>query len=80
MTRCRPLLALAALLLLAGPVLAQSLNVGGWKLEQANSAQTYTIPAGTAVPAGGYLIVARDASEAAFETYSGSPWAPTWCS
>ncbi|MBK9305445.1 MAG: T9SS type A sorting domain-containing protein [bacterium] len=71
MTRCRPLLALAALLLLAGPVLAQSLNVGGWKLEQANSSQTYTIPAGTAVPAGGYLIVARDASEAAFETYYG---------
>jgi len=71
MTRCRPLIAFAALLLLAAPCLAQSLDVGGWKLEQANSAQTYTIPAGTVVPAGGYLILARDASEAAFETYYG---------
>ncbi|MDO9693147.1 MAG: FlgD immunoglobulin-like domain containing protein [Candidatus Latescibacteria bacterium] len=71
MTRFRPLLALAALLLFAAPCLAQSLDVGGWKLEQANSAQTYTIPAGTVVPAGGYLIVARDATAAAFATYYG---------
>jgi hypothetical protein len=40
MARCRHLFALAALLLFAAPCLAQSLDVGGWKLEQANSAQT----------------------------------------
>jgi hypothetical protein len=71
MTCCRPLIALAALLLLSAPCLAQSLDVGGWKILQQNSAQTYTIPAGTVVPAGGYLVVARDATKTEFETYYG---------
>jgi hypothetical protein len=48
-------------------------NVGGWKLTQANAAGTYTIPAGTTIPVGGFLIVARQADKAAFETF----WART---
>jgi Bacterial Ig domain len=47
--------------------------VGGWKLTQANSAGTYTIPAGTVIPAEGYLVIARQADKTAFETY----WART---
>jgi hypothetical protein len=52
-----------------------SVNVGGWKITQRNSSVTYTIPAGTTIPAGGYLIVGRDATKSAFETFwrGGSP-------
>jgi hypothetical protein len=52
-----------------------SVNVGGWKITQRNSAVTYTIPTGTTIPAGGYLIVGRDATKSAFETFwrGGSP-------
>ncbi len=44
-------------------------NVGGWRIVQANSTLTYTIPAGTVLPANGYLVVGRNATKAAFETY-----------
>jgi hypothetical protein len=46
-------------------------DVSGWKLTQANSAGTYTIPAGTVIPADGYLVVARQADKAAFQTFWG---------
>ncbi|MHB8998847.1 MAG: Ig-like domain-containing protein [Thermoanaerobaculia bacterium] len=49
-----------------------SLDLSGWVLTQANSAYSYTIPAGTTIPAGGYLIVARSATQAAFETFWGA--------
>ncbi|MBK6405913.1 MAG: endonuclease [Holophagales bacterium] len=45
-----------------------ALDVGGYTLTQANSTQTYTLPAGTTVPAGGYVVIARNADKAAFET------------
>jgi len=48
---------------------ATTLDVGGWQLVQANSAQTYTLPAGTTVPAGGYVVIARNADKTAFETF-----------
>ncbi len=50
-------------------------DVSGWRVVQANSAITYTIPAGTVIPAGGYAIIARNATKAAFETFwrSGTP-------
>jgi hypothetical protein len=48
-------------------------DVSGWMLTQANAAGTYTIPAGTIIPAEGYLVVARQADKAAFETF----WART---
>lgn len=44
-------------------------DVSGWKLVQANSALTFTLPAGSVIPANGYLIVARDATKAAFESF-----------
>ncbi len=44
-------------------------DISGWRLVQANSAVTYTLPAGTVVPAGGYAIIARDATKAAFEAF-----------
>jgi hypothetical protein len=48
---------------------ACNLDVSGWKLLQANSSATFTIPTGTKIPADGYLIVARDATKSGFETF-----------
>jgi Bacterial Ig domain len=45
--------------------------VGGWTLTQANAAGTYTIPAGTTIPANGYLIVGRNATQSAFQSFWG---------
>src|SRR4051794_5949270 len=46
-------------------------NVGGWTITQANATQTYTIPANTTIPSHGYLIVARNATKSAFQTFWG---------
>ena len=46
-------------------------DVSGWKVTQANATYEYTIPAGTVIPADGYLIIGRDATKAAFETFWG---------
>jgi len=48
------------------------LSVGGFRLTQANATYVYTLPAGTTVPANGYLVVARSADRAAFEAFWGS--------
>lgn len=45
------------------------LDIGGWRLSQANSTINYTLPAATRIPDHGYVIVARDATKAAFETF-----------
>jgi hypothetical protein len=52
-----------------------SVNVGGWRLSQLNSTFNYTIPTGTTIAAGGYLVVGRNATKSAFETFwrGGSP-------
>jgi len=47
------------------------LAVGGYKLTQANATYVYTLPAGTTVPANGYLVVSRSADKAAFEAFWG---------
>ncbi len=44
-------------------------DISGWKLVQSGSAKTYTIPAGTVIPAGGYVVIARNATKAAFQTF-----------
>jgi beta-lactamase superfamily II metal-dependent hydrolase len=44
-------------------------NIGSWTLTQANSTLTYTIPAGTTIGSKGYVIIARNATKAAFETF-----------
>ena len=48
-----------------------SADVSGWKVTQANAAYEYTIPSGTVIPADGYLVIGRDATKAAFETFWG---------
>ncbi|HEY0140183.1 MAG TPA: Ig-like domain-containing protein [Thermoanaerobaculia bacterium] len=48
-----------------------SASVGGWKITQTNSTYEYVIPAGTTIPAEGYLVIARQADKAAFESFWG---------
>ncbi|MBN2357830.1 MAG: thrombospondin type 3 repeat-containing protein [Deltaproteobacteria bacterium] len=44
-------------------------DLSGYQLIQTESARTFTIPASTTVPIGGYLIVARNAAKASFESF-----------
>jgi beta-lactamase superfamily II metal-dependent hydrolase len=46
-------------------------NIGNWTLTQANATLTYTIPAGTTIPSKGYVIIARNATKTAFQTFWG---------
>jgi hypothetical protein len=46
-------------------------NIGGWTLTQANATLNYTIPAGTTIPSKGYVIIARNATKTAFESFWG---------
>jgi beta-lactamase superfamily II metal-dependent hydrolase len=46
-------------------------NIGGWQVVQANATLTYSIPAGTTIPSKGYVIIARNATKAAFQTFWG---------
>ncbi len=45
------------------------LDLSDWKIVQADSALTFSLPAGTRIAPNGYVIVARNASKAAFETF-----------
>ncbi|MFP5247929.1 MAG: Ig-like domain-containing protein, partial [Thermoanaerobaculia bacterium] len=47
------------------------LNIGGYRIVQANATLTYIIPAGTTIPSKGYVIVARNATKAQFESFWG---------
>jgi hypothetical protein len=44
-------------------------DISGWRIVQANSAITYTIPAGTVIPANGYVVIGRSATKAQFQTF-----------
>lgn len=46
-------------------------DISGWTVTQANATVVYTIPAGTVIPANGYVVIGRDATKAAFETFWG---------
>jgi hypothetical protein len=46
-------------------------DISGWTVTQANATVVYTIPAGTVIPANGYVIIARDATKAAFQSFWG---------
>lgn len=48
---------------------ACGLVIGGYRVAQANSTINYTIPAGTRIPNGGYVILGRDATKTAFEAF-----------
>lgn len=49
-----------------------SVDVSGWTIKQYGSQLTFTIPSGTVIPSGGYLVVGRDASRAAFGAFHAS--------
>jgi len=53
-----------------------TLDVGGWQVAQTSPDITYTLPAGTSVPAGGYVVIGRYAEKAAFETFWGVTLGP----
>jgi len=50
---------------------ATGTDISGWTLTQANATITYTIPAGTTIPANGYVVIGRQATQAAFQTFWG---------
>jgi beta-lactamase superfamily II metal-dependent hydrolase len=47
------------------------IDVSNYRLTQANATLNFTIPAGTVIPSKGYVIVARNATKAQFETFWG---------
>ena len=53
-----------------------TLDIGGWQLVQTSTVKTYTIPQGTTVPAGGYVVIGRNAEKAAFESFWGVTLGP----
>lgn len=48
-------------------------DISGWTITQANATITYTIPAGTVIPANGYVVIGREATKAQFQAF----WAVT---
>jgi len=44
-------------------------DISNWKLVQANATYNYFLPAGTVIPANGYVVIGRDATKAAFEAF-----------
>lgn len=46
-------------------------DVSNWRIVQANADGTFYLPAGTVIPNNGYLVVGRDATRAAFESFWG---------
>jgi beta-lactamase superfamily II metal-dependent hydrolase len=50
---------------------ALPIDISGWTITQANSSIIYTFPAGTTIVANGYLVIARNATKAAFQTFWG---------
>ncbi len=48
-----------------------SLALNSYQVKQYNSAYSYTIPAGVSVDGAGYVVIARNASKSAFESYWG---------
>jgi Lamin Tail Domain len=47
------------------------LDISGWTVTQANASYTFTIPAGTVIPASGYVVIGRDATKTGFLTFWG---------
>jgi len=48
-----------------------AINIGNYRVVQANSTQTYIIPAGTTIPSRGYVIIGRNATKAQFQAFWG---------
>ncbi len=56
-----------------------AVDVSGWRVHQNNSTIDWTIPAGTIIPAQGYLIIARNVDQATFESFYGMTCDPATC-
>jgi len=52
-------------------VFGQGLDLSNWTVEQAGSASAFTIPGGTVIQPGGYLVLGRFADQASFESFWG---------
>lgn len=63
----RTLFVVAATVLSLTLASAQGLDISGYKLIQANSTVNLTIPVGTIIPPGGYVVFGRNTTQAAFE-------------
>jgi len=50
---------------------AGKVDLGGFVVEQTSPFVDFTIPAGTLVPHGGYVVIARNATKSAFQTFYG---------
>lgn len=51
---------------------ADALDLSGWRVVQTSSERTFTLPAGTVLPAGAVLVLGRDSSRGAFEQHWGA--------
>lgn len=54
--------------------LPDSVDLSGWTIVQTDSAREIELPAGTIVPLGGTLVIARNASPGAFQDFWGVNW------
>lgn len=48
-----------------------AVDISGWKVVQANATLNYTIPSSTKIASGSYVIIARNATKSAFESFWG---------
>ena len=46
-----------------------SINISNYVIRQTNSTQSYTMPSNTTIPANGFLILGRDATQVEFEAF-----------
>ena len=47
------------------------IDISGWTITQANASYVYTFPAGTLIQPNGYLVIGRDATKTAFQSFWG---------
>lgn len=63
---------LAFTFVLSTVLYSQPLDISGYKVVQANASLTITLPAGTTIPPGGYVVIARNTTKSVFETFWGT--------
>jgi len=54
-----------------------AVDLSGFRLGQTSTTLSFTLPAGTSVPHGGYVVVARNATRAQFQTFYGKTLDPS---
>ncbi|MCE9638126.1 MAG: hypothetical protein K8T90_20685 [Planctomycetes bacterium] len=58
------------------PPLPDEIDISGWTVVQGNSARTFTIPAGTKLKQGDYVVIGRATGQTSFQTYWGTILTP----